>query len=94
MNYYTLFYKKPNGMGTSKVFTNLMRLAVYTGYEQGEAESDSESLNYYTLVHHFTRKKKTWYEDPYKGVIVIRSFDMERGRMRFKKGPAVHNRNI
>jgi len=74
MAYYTYFKKETGGKGHSVVFTNLQTLSDY----------DSDSLNYNTLVTWFSRKKNTWYEDVYNGVIVIKSFKLVRGGQRVK----------
>ena len=85
MSIYTLFYRKPDGLGTAMSFTNLQRLADF-----------DDNLNYHTLVHHFTRKKKTWYSDPYKGLEVIKAIRLEKGlqRVKTRSNFKTHNRNI
>ena len=65
MAYYTLFYKKKNGEGVSRVFKSVKGVAEFTGKP------------YWTIVGHFTRKKKSYVELE-DGVTIIKSISMER----------------
>lgn len=84
MRIYTLLIKRPEGNGISMSFTNLTILCEFVG----------EKVKYNTLLHHFTRKKMTWYEDPYANILIVRSPGLMRGKQRVKMQPKGHNRNI
>jgi len=52
------------------------------------------SLNYNTLLRIFSKEKKSWWEDYYGGVIIIKSNKFIKGLQRVKRGAGVHSRNI
>jgi hypothetical protein len=83
MSYYTYLKKGKEGKGISCVFTNIQRLVDF-----------DEELNYHTLLRVLSKEKRSWWEDPYRGVVVIKSYGLERGKQRIVKGPKQHNRNI
>jgi hypothetical protein len=71
-------------MGESVVFTNLRRLADFIDGKK----------SYNRLLEHFSRKKKVWYENPYEGIIVIKSLQIIKGDQKPPKEKAVHSINF
>lgn len=83
--YYTLLYKRPDGKGESVIFTNLRRIIEFTGTEDG--------LTYNLLLEHFSRKKLDWYENPYKGLMIIKSHTIIKGEQRVARAHEFNSRN-
>lgn len=81
MRIYTLLLRKTGGTGVAMSFTNLKQLCEFTG----------EKINYNQLLHHFTRKKLVYYENPYENIVIIRSIDLVKGRQRVIKKSKGHN---
>lgn len=69
MLHYVLLYKKLDGKGQSISFRNLRRLEAFAG----------KDVNFHTLERHFSRERKTWWEDPYRDIIIIRVPRIEKG---------------
>ena len=82
-SYYTYLKKNPGGKGISQVFTNLNSIVEF-----------DEDMKYHTLMRVFGKEKLTWWEDSYKSVMIIKSFNLQRGKQRFKKAVTDDARNF
>ncbi len=82
-HYYT--YCKTTGPGkcVSTVSTNL----------RGIIEFDPD-LSYNTLLNWFSRRRMTFWEDPYENTVIIKSFNLKKGKQRVVRKKMGHNRNI
>jgi hypothetical protein len=80
---YTYLKKTSRLKGLTGTFANLKRLVEF-----------DVSLNYNTLLNHFSRKRATYYEDSELRITIIKSESHTKGLHRVKRGPGVHSRNI
>lgn len=87
--YYTLLHKKPLGLGESVVFTNLSKLS---GFIHDEEAARKKVYN--KLIEHFSRQKKTWFDDPYRSIVIIKSIKLIVGDQKAPEATKGHSRNF